>query len=222
MQNCRRGVDHSGRDFFVGWKLKRVTGDDLLNFTKRERLFPLSGAMRTTGTMTIRKHLVVGWTMFGGQMRQVAIVSWSVFMFGFSGCTYYLPPVASSTTIGSKNEVPVQVVTGESTEWSFLFFGPFGDASAKAAIENAKTKSLEESDSIANVFLDRMMFCFPTCGLPIYVSATTQITGTLVRYKKDSGETLTRRPDSHNLAHPAVCPAGWYFADGKCSPDTIP
>lgn len=100
-----------------------------------------------------------------------------------AGCTHYMPAAVSSTSIGNQGEIPVKVVSGSSSSSSFLFFGPFGDASLNAALEDARR--FGDGDTLANVFVDRILFCFPACFIPIYSSIETRITGTLVKYKDE-------------------------------------
>lgn len=104
-------------------------------------------------------------------------------LISVSGCTHYMPAAVSSTSIGNHGEIPVKVVSGSSSANSFLFFGPFGDASLQAALEDARSQG--DGDTIANVFVDRILFCFPACFLPIYSSVETRITGTLVKYQDE-------------------------------------
>lgn len=109
-----------------------------------------------------------------------------------SGCTHYMPTAVSSTSIGNQGEIPVKVVTGSSSASSFLFFGPFGDASMQAALEDARRYG--DGDTLANVFVDRVLFCFPACFIPIYTSIETRITGTLVKYKDERSLQFQKAP----------------------------
>lgn len=103
----------------------------------------------------------------------------------FSGCVHYMPAAVSSTSIGSKYEVPVKTVIGTSSAYYVFGFGPTGDDSLAAAIEDAKSEA--PSDSIANVFIDRKLTCFPVCGFSIFTRIDTIVYGTLVKYTDADG-----------------------------------
>lgn len=94
-----------------------------------------------------------------------------------------MPAAVSSTSIGNQGEIPVKVVSGRSEASYVLFFGPFGDDSLLAALEDARSKG--DGDTLANVFVDRKLFCFPVCGFSLYTSIETRITGTLVKYQDE-------------------------------------
>lgn len=113
-----------------------------------------------------------------------------------SGCTHYMPAAVSSTSIGGQGEVPVKVVTGRSKASYFLAFGPFGDDSLLAALEDARGKG--DGDTLANVFVDRKLFCVPHCGFSLYTSVETEVTGTLVKYQDDR---------SSKFKNPAIQPS---------------
>lgn len=106
-------------------------------------------------------------------------------MLSFSGCVHYMPAAVSSTSIGSKYEVPVRTVTGTSSAYYVLGLGPTGDDSLNAAIEDAKSQA--PSDSIANVFVDRKLTCVPVCGFSLFKRIDTMVYGTLVKYMKEDG-----------------------------------
>ncbi len=117
----------------------------------------------------------------------------AVMQLSITGCTYYMPVAVSSTSIGNQGEIPVKVVSGSSEASTFLFiFGPFGDASLQAALEDARRQG--DGDTLANVFVDRILFCFPACFLPIYSSVETRITGTLVKYQDDRSRQFQNAP----------------------------
>lgn len=122
--------------------------------------------------MTNRK-VDCSWTLLTSHALALMLLS-------FSGCTYYMPMAVSSTSIGNQGEIPVKVVSGRSEASYFLFFGPFGDDSLLAALEDARNKG--DGDTLANVFIDRKLFCVPLCGFSLYTSIETRITGTLVKY----------------------------------------
>lgn len=122
------------------------------------------------------------------------------------GCVRYMPAGISSTSIGTKNEVPVKVTSGESSAVYVFFLGPFGNDSLEAAIENAKGKA--QADSIANVFVDRKLTCYPFYPLCLITFIDTRVYGTLVKYKTDAGEELEPMPgftrDSSEQTIPAT------------------
>jgi len=110
----------------------------------------------------------------------------ALMLLSFASCTYYMPVAVSSTSIGNQGEIPVKVVSGSSEASYFLVFGPFGDDSLLAALEDARSKG--DGDTLANVFVDRKVFCIPFCGFPLYTSVETRITGTLVKYQDERSE----------------------------------
>lgn len=105
-----------------------------------------------------------------------------------AGCTYYLPPTISSSSINGQYEMPVKVASGHSSEYSVLLFGPFGDASVRSAIKDAMRNT--DADTIANVYVDRKVFCFPICALPLLREYETVVFGTLVSYKEVDGVSI--------------------------------
>lgn len=111
-----------------------------------------------------------------------------------SGCVHYMPAAVSSTSIGTKNEVPVQTAIGTSSAYYVFGLGPTGDDSLIAAIDDAKSQA--KSDSIANVFVDRKITCVPACFFPIYKRIDTMVYGTLVKYRNDSGTDLVDQRDT--------------------------
>lgn len=92
-----------------------------------------------------------------------------------TSCTYHRPALIAQANIGPK-EIAVGVTKGESSAFYVLFFGPFGDNSLAAAVEDAKAKA--NADTLLNVFVDRQTFFIPL----IYTRVTTVIYGTLVSY----------------------------------------
>ena len=92
-----------------------------------------------------------------------------------TGCTFYRPMNVTLEPIGPKEEA-VAVVKGESTAAYVLFFGPFGNDSLGAALEDARDKA--KADSMTNVFVERKVFMIPG----IYTRRTTMISGTAIRY----------------------------------------
>lgn len=114
---------------------------------------------------------------------QLMSYAMAVMLLSASGCTYYMPVAVSSTSIGNQGEIPVKVVSGRSEASYFLFLGPFGDDSLQAALEDARSQG--DGDTLANVFVDRKLFCFPLCGFSLYTSIETRITGTLVKYQDE-------------------------------------
>lgn len=109
-------------------------------------------------------------------------------IFFSCGCTHYMPAAVSSVSLDSKFQVPTRVVTGRASHSSFLFFGPFGDASLLAAYDDARTKG--DGDTLVNVTVDRKLFCFPACWLQVYMEVETIVHGTLVRYIDSDGNRL--------------------------------
>jgi len=101
---------------------------------------------------------------------------------------YYLPTAVSTNPVGTNYEKPVDVVSGKSSAY-YLFgglFGPIGDDSLKAAVENAL--SYRRGSSLTNVFVDRKLICFPPCqwGLTLFMEVNTIVLGTVVTYGGDS------------------------------------
>lgn len=123
-----------------------------------------------------------------------AIFSWALVLLSFSGCTYYMPAAVSSTSIGNKGEIPVKVVSGSSEAYYWFAIGPFGDDSLQAALDDARSKG--DGDTLANVFVDRKIFCFLNCYLPIYSSIETRITGTLVKYQDERSAQFQKAPET--------------------------
>ena len=130
-------------------------------------------------------------------MKNTALIS--VFALLLSGCAHYMPAAISSTSIGSKYEVPVKTVTGTSSAYYVFGFGPTGDDSLNAAIEDAKSNA--PSDSIANVFVDRKLTCFPVCGFSVFTRIDTMIYGTLVKYTKEDGAPLMPKEEKTDEAN---------------------
>lgn len=114
-------------------------------------------------------------------------------VLSISGCTYYMPTAVSSTSIGNHGEIPVKVVSGRSEASYFLAFGPFGDDSLQAALEDARRQG--DGDTLANVFVDRKLFCIPTCGFSLYTSIETRITGTLIKYQDERSAQFQKTPE---------------------------
>jgi len=114
-----------------------------------------------------------------------------------TGCVHYMPAAVSSTSIGSKYETPVRTVTGSSSAYYIFGIGPTGDDSLNAAIEDAKSNA--PSDSIANVFVDRKLICFPVCGFSIFTRIETMIYGTLVKYTDEAGAPIMAQVEPHKL-----------------------
>lgn len=103
-------------------------------------------------------------------------------ILGSAACTLHQPMTVSTSPIGLGREVPVKVVTGSSTAERVFIFGPSGDDSLEAAIEDARSQA--PSDTMMNVFIDREIFCVPLCAFPLfYTRTTTTVFGTLVRYE---------------------------------------
>ncbi|HIF93695.1 MAG TPA: hypothetical protein EYQ60_11310 [Myxococcales bacterium] len=99
-----------------------------------------------------------------------------------TACTHYAPMQVSTSPVGSGNEVPVKVATGESTaSVLFGFVVLSGNDSLSAALQDALEGT--EADTMMNVFVDRQAFCVPACWFPLYLRTTTQVFGTLVRYE---------------------------------------
>ena len=97
---------------------------------------------------------------------QLMACTMATMVLSLSGCTYYMPAAVSSTSIGNQGEIPVKVVSGRSEASYFLVFGPFGDDSLQAALEDARRQG--DGDTLANVFVDRKLFCIPTCSWSLY------------------------------------------------------
>jgi len=110
------------------------------------------------------------------------------------GCTYYLPPSVSSTSLGPK-EKPVMIKSGRSSSYYVLFFGPFGDNSLEAAINDAVGKN---GDTMINVFVDRKMIFFPFPYFSLFTVNDTMVHGTIIKYTDDIG--IYREPKSSQVS----------------------
>ena len=115
-----------------------------------------------------------------------------VFSLLFSGCIRHVPTMISTTSIGDKYERPVQVVSGKSSAFYVLFFGPFGDNSYEAAIEDAKRNTA--GDTLVNAYVDRTYGCFPIFPLCLITTSKTSIYGTLIRYVDENGKAIKTLP----------------------------
>jgi hypothetical protein len=109
-------------------------------------------------------------------------------LFFLTGCVHYYPAQVSSASMGGKYERPIQVVTGKSQADYILGFGPFGNDSLQAALEDAIQKNI--GHTLINTFVDRKIICFPACGIPLYARVETSITGTMVALMDDTGKPL--------------------------------
>lgn len=96
-----------------------------------------------------------------------------------AGCTIFMPtpPHMSSTEIGPNVQV-VGTVEGESRTTYILGFGPYGDNSLKAAIQDALSK--RGGDALINVSIDQVTFEV----LGFYTRRSTMVMGTAVKYPK--------------------------------------
>lgn len=101
------------------------------------------------------------------------------------GCVYNGMVHVSSSPVG-ENEVPVKTASGSSSAFYILIFGPFGDASVNAAVEDALSKGT--ADTIMNVFVDRSATVFPVSFLPLVTIISTDVFGTLIRYGNEEFE----------------------------------
>ena len=112
-----------------------------------------------------------------------------------AGCVHYLPAAVSTNPIGSKYEKPVKVVTGVSRAYYIGGIGPIGNDSLEAALDDAL--GYARADTMANVFVDRRLICFPLCNLPLIFRVDTIITGTLVDYvEMERTEPIAKEPVS--------------------------
>lgn len=95
------------------------------------------------------------------------------------GCTIFVPtpPQMSSTEIQNNVQV-VGTVEGESRVSYVLGFGPFGDNSLKAAIQDALSK--RGGDALINVSIDQASTSF----FGVYSLVRTMVMGTAVKYSK--------------------------------------
>ncbi len=96
-----------------------------------------------------------------------------------AGCTVFMPtpPQMSSTDIGPNVQI-VGTVEGESRSTNFLGFGPYGDHSLMAAIQDALSK--RGGDALINVSIDQATTSFG----PFYSVNRTMVMGTAVKYSK--------------------------------------
>lgn len=102
----------------------------------------------------------------------------------FAGCIHYYPAAVSTNPVGTNYEKPVDVVSGQSSAFYIGIFGPFGNDSLQAAVEDAL--SFRRASSLSNVFVDRRLVCFPLCGFSIISRIDTMVYGTLVSYGGDA------------------------------------
>lgn len=98
-----------------------------------------------------------------------------------TACSYDRPLMITPQTLGPK-EKPLAIAHGEASESWFLGFHAGGENSFFSAIEDAKQKAGVTNATLYNVFVDREIYCFPACWLPLYTEVTTSVFGTLVTY----------------------------------------
>jgi len=100
-------------------------------------------------------------------------------MIALAGCTVYLPtPPGMSSTEVSPNVQIVGTVEGESQSSNVFGFGPFGDHSLRAALQDALSK--RGGDALINVSIDQSSTSFG----PFYRVNRTMVMGTAVKYMK--------------------------------------
>ena len=101
-------------------------------------------------------------------------------LLALAGCTFYVPvPAHMASTQVSPDVQVVGTVEGESRASYFLFFGPFGDSSLKAAIQDALSK--RGGDAMINVSIDQSV---TVNFFGWYRAYRTMIMGTSVKYPK--------------------------------------
>jgi hypothetical protein len=110
---------------------------------------------------------------------------WAALLLVFiSGCTYTKPMLVAPMQLGPK-EHAVAIGAGESSANYFLGILMTGDDSLAEAVKNARDKAHLTSATMANVFVDRHFFCFPSCWFPIYRESRTTVFGTVITYNPD-------------------------------------
>ena len=100
-------------------------------------------------------------------------------LIGLAGCTIFMPtpPQMASTEI-SPNVQVVGTVEGEARSSYVLGFGPYGENSLKAAIQDALSK--RGGDALINVSIDQAT----TNYLGFYTIRRTLVMGTAVKFSK--------------------------------------
>jgi hypothetical protein len=99
-----------------------------------------------------------------------------------AGCSYTKPALVAPMALGPK-ETPVAIVHGSAGADYFFGFNVGGEDTLAAAIEDAKLHSPFKGDTLANVFVDQSIACFPACSFPIIESVAVHVTGTLIKYE---------------------------------------
>ena len=116
-----------------------------------------------------------------------------------AGCSYSRPVTIAPMSLGPKEE-PVAMAHGVAATTYFFGFNMGTGNTFEEALEDAKLHAGVYGDTLANVFVDEQLFCFPACFFPIIKSVTTSVTGTLIRYNapsfKHQVNTLAPRPDA--------------------------
>lgn len=98
-----------------------------------------------------------------------------------SACMYRAPYSLPSPKLGPSYDSPVSIVSGDSSEWDFLWFKPIGNASAQTALKNAERRQNVNADGIVNAQVERTLYCFPLCIWPLAQFVKTTFTGTLLK-----------------------------------------
>jgi hypothetical protein len=105
----------------------------------------------------------------------------SVALISLSACIYHSPYSLPGPKLGPSFDSPESVISGDSSEWDFLWFKPVGDASANAALKKAEKKQNVNADGIVNAQVERTLYCFPLCLWPAAQFVQTRVTGTLLQ-----------------------------------------
>ncbi len=98
-----------------------------------------------------------------------------------TGCSYTRPGMIAPMSLGPKEKV-IAVTKGEAGAEYFLGFNVGGADTYAAAIENAQLQAGVKNATMANVFSDEQIFCFPSCWFALYRSVKTTVFGTLITY----------------------------------------
>jgi hypothetical protein len=117
-----------------------------------------------------------------------------------SACVVHMPAAVSSTSLGPQEQV-LDVRKGRSQSFYILFFGPFGNDSISAAVDNAIGDT--DADTMMNVFVDRKKTYIPFPGLSLVTLTDTEVLGTLVRYKDMPSRAVRKAlPRQDEAPHP--------------------
>lgn len=120
-------------------------------------------------------------------MRKWAALS--IFLPFISGCSYTKPVMLAPMQLGPKEHVKA-IGRGESSAEYIFGIRIDGDDSLAEAVLNAGEKSKIPHSTMANVFVDRHLFCVPACWLPIYMESKTSVYGTMIVYDIEQSEDL--------------------------------